>query len=87
VIIDLFIFAAGFVAGYMVHEITRANSDTKRAQRTAERTHSDHMGLYSDPSLSHYFRLREKETCQERRSMPLREYRRMVQNEVIAKDE
>lgn len=42
--------------------------------RLSEREHQEHMGLYGDPNLAYWFRLRASETDPYWQRMPLREY-------------
>jgi hypothetical protein len=47
-----------------------------RAVKDQEDLHADHMGMYSDPELVHWFRMRSEEPELYWRTMPLRQYRR-----------
>ena len=64
----LFLIGFGVCLGWSIREW--------QAEKASRMAHEHHMGLYTDPHLSHWFRLRAMETDPFWASMPLREYAR-----------
>lgn len=72
----LFMFVLGMLSGVVLFD---AILEARRPRRPQASNH----GMYGDPNLSHWFRLRDAETDAELRRMPLRDYMKLKMSDFV----